>query len=332
MSDEVLLRHHYRCDPRIIQFNNKKYYNHRLLVDSQRSDNPPLVYVDVPNDVSTQKNTAPAEVDLIDRYLSKHPETSVGIITPFANQREQIHRMLTAQEHTNASCGTVHAFQGDEKDVVIFSLALTEQTQPATYDWLKNNKELINVATSRAKQQLIVLSNWRQLERLHAGSDDDDIYELVQYVRSNGTSQVSEKPAASRALGIQPYNTATETAFLENLNHALDNVFLSGSRCIVRHRVNIQDLFGETQLDADLFGSRRFDFVVYKRDGRRSVPILAIELDGHERHTDSAGQQRENEKLRLCQEHGFELIRVAPTYIRRYHYIKQILIRYFHAG
>ena len=216
--------------------------------------------------------------------------------------------------------------------MVIFSLALTEQTQPATYDWLKNNKELINVATSRAKQQLIVLSNWRQLERLHAGSDDDDIYELVQYVRSNGTSQVSEKPAASRALGIQPYSTATETAFLENLNHALDNVFLSGSRCIVRHRVNIQDLFGETQLDADLFGSRRFDFVVYKRDGRRAVPILAIELDGHERHTDSAGQQRENEKLRLCQEHGFELIRVDPTYIRRYHYIKQILIRYFHAG
>ncbi len=332
VSDEVLLRHHYRCDPRIIQFNNKKYYNHRLLVDSQPSDHPPLVYVDVPNDVSTQKNTAPAEVDLIDSYLSQHPEASVGIITPFANQREQIHRMLTAQEHINASCGTVHAFQGDEKDVVIFSLALTEQTQQATYDWLKNNKELINVATSRAKQQLILLSNSRQLERLHAGSGDDDLYELVQYVRSNGTSKVSEKPAASRALGIQPYSTATETAFLENLNHALDNVFLSGSRCVVRHRVNIQDLFGKAQLDADLFGSGRFDFVVYERDGRRSVPILAIELDGHEHGADSAAQQRENQKLRICQEHGFELIRVDPTYIRRYHYIKQILIRYFHAG
>ena len=332
VSDEVLLRHHYRCDPRIIQFNNKKYYNHRLLVDSQPSDHPPLVYVDVPNDVSTQKNTAPAEVDLIDNYLSQHPEASVGIITPFVNQREQIHRMLTAQEHINASCGTVHAFQGDEKDVVIFSLALTAQTQQATYDWLKNNKELINVATSRAKQQLILLSNSRQLERLHAGSGDDDLYELVQYVRSNGTSKVSEKPAASRALGIQPYSTATETAFLENLNHALDNVFLSGSRCVVRHRVNIQDLFGKTQLDADLFGSGRFDFVVYERDGRRSVPILAIELDGHERGADPAAQQRENQKLRICQEHGFELIRVDPTYIRRYHYIKQILIRYFHAG
>ena len=48
------------------------------------------------------------------------------------------------------------AFQGDEKDVVLFSLALTEQTGQGTYDWLKNNKELINVATSRAKEQLVI--------------------------------------------------------------------------------------------------------------------------------------------------------------------------------
>ena len=40
--------------------------------------------------------------------------------------------------------------------------------------------------------------------------------------------------AASRALGIKPYSTRTEDAFLENLNHALDNAFLDGSRCTVR--------------------------------------------------------------------------------------------------
>ena len=47
-------------------------------------------------------------------------------------------------------CGTVHAFQGDEKDIILFSTAITDQTQKTTYEWLKNNKELINVATSRA--------------------------------------------------------------------------------------------------------------------------------------------------------------------------------------
>ena len=61
----------------------------------------------------------------------------MGIITPFAKQRAAIEAMLRAKHFENAACGTVHAFQGDEKDVVIFSLALTDQTRPRTYDWLK---------------------------------------------------------------------------------------------------------------------------------------------------------------------------------------------------
>ena len=58
----------------------------------------------------------------------------------------------------NVTCGTVHAFQGDEKDVVLFSTAITDQTHAGSYEWLKNNKELINVATSRARDQLIILT------------------------------------------------------------------------------------------------------------------------------------------------------------------------------
>ena len=73
----------------------------------------------------------------------------------------------------NISCGTVHAFQGDEKDIVLFSTAITEQTQAGTYAWLKNNKELINVATSRAKDQLVVLSDMKNVNRLHESGDDD---------------------------------------------------------------------------------------------------------------------------------------------------------------
>ena len=35
------------------------------------------------------------------------------------------------------------------------------------YNWLKNNKELINVATSRARDKLIVLADTHNLKRLH---------------------------------------------------------------------------------------------------------------------------------------------------------------------
>ena len=330
VSDEVLLRYHYRCDPKIIAFNNKKYYNQKLQVASKGKSKRPLVYVNLPHDTSTEKNTAPAEVDLIDRYLSKYPEKSVGIITPFARQRELIQQMLTEKHYSNGTCGTVHSFQGDEKDVVIFSLALTDKTRPQTYQWLKNNKELINVATSRAKDQLILLSNNQELERLHGTETDDDLYDLVKYVRSNGVSEVSPKPAASRALGIKPYSTETEEAFLQTLNHALDNVFLSEKRYTVRREVAISHVFQNNPSYCDLFYTGRFDFVVYQREGRQQlIPILAIELDGQEHKDDPIVQQRDRKKEKICRDHGFELIRVENTYARRYHYIKEILIEYF---
>jgi len=93
-----------------------------------------------------------------------------------------------------------------------------------------------------------------QLDRLHSGSDgDDDLYELVQYTRTQGESQVSEKPANLRALGIKPYSTRTESAFLENLNHALDNALLGGSRCVVHKEVPISQVFADDAPGRDLF-------------------------------------------------------------------------------
>lgn len=330
VSDEVLLSYHYRCHEKIIDFNNRKYYNHRLHIASHVESDKPLVYVEVKNDTTTEKNTAPGEVEPILRFLQKYPDKSVGIITPFARQRALIEDTLRANGITDASCGTVHAFQGDEKDVVIFSLALTNRTQQRTYNWLKNNKELINVAVSRAREQLVILSNSAQLDRLHGGTDgDDDLYELVQYTRTQGESQVSEKPANSRALGIKPYSTRTESAFLDNLNHALDNALLGGGRCTVHKEVPISQVFTEDVSSRDLFYTGRFDFVVYQKLGRQEIPVLAIELDGLEHHSDPAVQARDRQKDTICREHGFELIRVENSYARRYHYIKDILIAYF---
>lgn len=330
VSDEVLLRYHYRCHKRIIDFNNKKYYNGRLEIKSEVQSANPLVFVDVQDGCAEERNTSVGEARQILSYIDGHPQQQIGIITPFANQKRLINAMLAEKGRQDITCGTVHAFQGDEKDVVLFSLALTDETYQKTYDWLKNNRELINVATSRAKQSLIVFSSSKNLQRLHAHSEEDDLYELVQYVKTNGETQVTPKTALSRALGIKPYSTETEAAFLENLNHALDNLPLEDKRYIIHKEVAISHVFKENPEYDSLFYMGRFDFVVYERISRQSeVPLLAIELDGKEHLEDDVVRRRDEKKNRICREHGFELIRVENTYARRYHYIKDILMGYF---
>ena len=333
VSDEVLLHCHYRCHKKIIGFNNRKYYNGKLKIESRVESAAPLTFVDVTDAESAVRNTAPGEAAQILRYILQNPDREIGIITPFANQRTLLRNELLKLGRPDVACGTVHAFQGDEKDVILFSLGLSDATTLRTYDWLKNNRELINVATSRAKKELIVFGSRRNLERLHGRSEQDDIYELVSYIRSNGESRVTERAALSRALGIKPYSTETETAFMESLTHALENIQPSGSRYTVRREVPVAQVFATNPSYTDLFYTGRFDFVVYERGPARSeLPVLAIELDGKEHYEDEIVRQRDRKKQLICQEHNFELIRVENTYARRYNYIKEILIGYFTGG
>ena len=329
VSDETLLHNHYRCHKNIIGFNNRKYYNSRLSILSQSREEQPLVYMDMQDTFADLKNTAPAEAGEIARYAAANPDRNIGVITPFVNQKKLIEEALARAKVDNVTCGTVHAFQGDEKDVILFSTAITEQTQAGTYEWLKNNKELINVATSRARDKLIVLSSRKHLERLHQKEGEDDLYELAQYVWTNGASTVTPKQAASRALGVKPFSSATEEAFLENLNHALGNLFLTQSRYTVHKEVAIAHVFQENENCNDLFYNGRFDFVVYEKHGTTELPILAIELDGKEHFEDEVVRNRDRKKKAICDEHDLQLIRVENSYARRYQHIKEILINFF---
>ena len=329
VSDEILLHNHYRCHKSIIEFNNRKYYNSKLKIKSESVGDEPLSYVDMTDAFADYKNTAPAEAREIARYAAEHRDKSIGVITPFVNQKKLIEEELKRAGVTGVTCGTVHAFQGDEKDVVLFSTAITDQTQVGTYEWLKNNKELINVATSRAKEQLILLSSARNLERLHTSEGDDDLYELAAYVRSNGRTSVTPKQANSRALGVKPYSSATEEAFLKNLTHALENIWMTQSRYAVHKEVPISHVFTENETGSDLFYNGRFDFVVYEKQGRQELPILAIELDGKEHFEDEVVKKRDKKKNEICKAHDLQIIRVENSYARRYNHMKEILLNYF---
>ena len=167
------------------------------------------------------------------------------------------------------------------------------------------------------------------MARLHQKAVEDDLFELVEYVKRNGQSQVTGKQANSRALGVKPFSTATEEAFLANLNHALENIWLTQSRFEVKKEVPISQVFQNNINYSDLFYTGRFDFVVYERQGGESIPVLAIELDGKEHFEDEAVKNRDRKKNEICRAHNMQIIRVENSYARRYNHIKEILLRYF---
>ena len=154
-----------------------------------------LVFHDIPNDTSLEKNIAPLEAEEIVKYAKENPNQKIGVITPFVKQNDLIENLIKIHHLENIVCGTVHAFQGDEKDVVLFSLALTDKTNAKTYEWINSNKELINVATSRAKKKFVLIASEKEIERLHKEYEKfpvqketncDDVFELKNYIKKNG--------------------------------------------------------------------------------------------------------------------------------------------------
>ena len=215
----------------------------------------------------------------------------------------------------------------------MFSLALTSHTHSKTYDWLKNNRELLNVAVSRAKDKFVIFSNTEELERLHKNDDSDDLYELAEYVKKNGEYKITPRVSSSRALGIKPYSTETENTFLTTLNHAISTLLESDGKFSVEREVQLSHLFEKNPSDSDFFYKGSLDFVIYKKGFRnRKDAVLAIELDGPEHHNNPNVIARDEKKKQICKNHGFDLLHIDNSYARRYCFVKEILTEFLEDG
>ena len=124
------------------------------------------------------------------------------------------------------------------------------------------------------------------------------------------------------------YYGFSEDDFFENINHVL-SVVDPHKRYSVKTQVPISQVFQQDTCGERLFYTGVFDFVLYEKDGRLEIPLLAIELDGEEHRTDENRKRCDKAKERICKSHIFKLIRIPNSYARRYNHIKDILIDYF---
>jgi hypothetical protein len=87
----------------------------------------------------------------------------VGIVTPFAAQKRLIQPLLKGGDFASILAGTVHAFQGAERRLMLFSPVYTS-SESGTY-FFDRNVNMLNVAVSRAKDAFIVIGDMDIFDR-----------------------------------------------------------------------------------------------------------------------------------------------------------------------
>lgn len=112
-----MLKEHYRCHPKIINFCNKKFYNNELVIMTEDKDEQDVIKVIKTNKGNHKRdNTSQRQLDIIKEILPKIKTNDIGIIAPYNKQVD-----LIKQNIQDIEVSTVHKFQGREKDVIIIS-------------------------------------------------------------------------------------------------------------------------------------------------------------------------------------------------------------------
>lgn len=177
-SDVVMLDEHYRSDPLIIGFSNRHVYQHRLRLRRAPGRRPaanvePGVHgVQVAGQASRlpgggwrNEREAAAVVERVRALHAAGVATdAIGIVTPFTGQKARLQTLLAAAGLT-AHVDTAFGYQGDERDVIVFSPVVSPGMGPGTVNWVEQPPNLLNVALTRARDTLFVVGNLDYLEK-----------------------------------------------------------------------------------------------------------------------------------------------------------------------
>ncbi|MBN2908322.1 hypothetical protein JQC72_02150 [Polycladomyces sp. WAk] len=173
----MFLSEHRRCVPEIIRYCNLLAYGGDLqpLRPSEKKYDflPHLGYADIrgeAKDAGGRGKFNVEEAEAIVGWIRNHREKLehisgkaigdiLGIVTPFRYQTVLIRELLKELGISDITVGTVHALQGAEKDIVLFSPVVGSKSGKPFYD---RNLNMMNVAVSRAKDSFLVFGNMEE--------------------------------------------------------------------------------------------------------------------------------------------------------------------------
>ena len=313
----TLLREHYRCHPKIIEFCNQHFYNGELvaMTDDNGEDNV-LQVVQTVEGNHARGHFNQREIDVIvQEVLPQCADSgSIGIITPYRQQADEINKALGKD-----IASTVHKYQGRECDTIIMSMVDNKPTE------FSDDSNLLNVAISRAKTHLYVVTNSNKMPK------ESNLAQLIDYVRYNNfevrQSEVSSvfdllyKQYTSQRLDSLANKPVVSDYISENLFY---NTLMEAITALGLVHIDVLCHYPVVRFISDwsllteeekAFASNRLshvDFLVYNSLTKR--PLLVIEVDGWYYHKRQGGQvTRDALKDKLLAKFGLPLHRILTT-------------------
>lgn len=289
---QTLLREHYRCHPKIINFCNQKFYNGNLIImTTDRGETDVLSVVKSKKGNHERNHYSQREIDIIKKEIipkyTLNPEET-GIITPYKNQVEALNK-----EIGNIDAATVHKFQGREKENIIISTVDDEISDFA------DDPYLINVAVSRAKKKLMLVTTGNKQIK------ERNIIDLIDYIEHNNFEVTDSKIYLIFDYLYKQYREE-RTAYLkkhkkiseydsENLMFSLIDEIISDDKyssldvvchvplnMLIKNSELISKLENEQERQYAMNPATHLDFLIYNRISKK--PVLAIEVDGYKYH------------------------------------------------
>ena len=203
----VHLLDHYRSKPEIIGFSNREFYGNILNV---HTDYRKLPATDSAHDVTwhdvkgrtvrpptgSAYNDAEAQAvvdvlqDIIERITHRDKlHISLGVVTPFREQAHRIRALVdsnidgTSLKRMGVTVDTAHQYQGDERDIMIFSPVISRLAPESSLRFLGATSNLFNVAITRARAELHIVGDMMAC----AESDIPYLTRFVSYVDGLGS-------------------------------------------------------------------------------------------------------------------------------------------------
>lgn len=313
----TLLREHYRCHPKIIDFCNQKFYNGELIImtkDHGERDVLTLYRTVAGNHARGHFNQRQIDVirqEVLPR-LSQQGYKDIGIITPYRDQAAAVRSQLGSTYEVD----TVHKFQGREQDAIV----LTSVDNVITN--FVDDPNMLNVAVSRAIHSLtVVTSQDSRNEKTNYG-------ELARYIEYNNFEIIQSKVysvfdmlyqcyAEQRMAYLQKHKIVSEH-ISENLMYSviqevLSEAEFSAIKCAIHVPLAALVKDYEPLAEEERAFARRswahVDFLLFRKMDKQ--PILAIEVDGVEYHKPGSKQaERDAKKNSILEKCAIPLLRL----------------------